>query len=178
MRQRAADRAAVTDLRVADQAGRVGDQRAVLLGERVVVQLVVARARPDRQVVAPVPHPAQLGHPADVDQRARLGEAQLHQREEAVAAGDELGVLLRAQQLEGVVGQLRDLVVEACRDHDRASWIAFQTLSGVAGRSRSVTPRCERASMTAPTTAGGAAIVPASPIPLTPSGFVGLGVTV
>ena len=41
--------------------------------------------------------------------------------------------------------------------------------------SRSRTPS---ASHTAPTTAGVAAIVPASPIPFTPSGLVGDGVTV
>ena len=41
-----------------------------------------------------------------------------------------------------------------------------------------VTPRGRRASMTALATAGEAAIVPASPTPLTPSVFVGDGVSV
>ena len=53
-----------------------------------------------------------------------------------------------------------------------AAWIARHTRSGDAGFSIAVTPRCETASITAFTTAGGAAIVPASPIPFTPSGFV------
>ena len=39
-----------------------------------------------------------------------------------------------------------------------------------------MTPRCDTASITAFTTAGGAAIVPASPMPFTPSGFVVDGV--
>ena len=49
---------------------------------------------------------------------------------------------------------------------------------GLAGIWMSVTPRCESASSTAPITAGAAAIVPVSPTPFTPSGFVGLGVSV
>ena len=59
-----------------------------------------------------------------------------------------------------------------------APWIAFHTLSGLAGIGTSVTPRPDRASTMALITAGAAPIVPASPMPLTPSGFVGDGVTV
>ena len=44
--------------------------------------------------------------------------------------------------------------------------------------SMSVMPYGDRASTTALMTAGVEAIVPVSPTPLTPSGFVGLGVTV
>ena len=44
--------------------------------------------------------------------------------------------------------------------------------------SMSVTPYGESASTTAFITAGGEAIVPVSPTPFTPSGFVGLGVSV
>jgi hypothetical protein len=40
------------------------------------------------------------------------------------------------------------------------------------------TPRCARASTTAFCTAGVAPIVPASPIPFAPSGFIGVGVSV
>jgi len=53
-----------------------------------------------------------------------------------------------------------------------------QIFSGVAGMSTSLTPKGDRASTTALITATLDAIVPASPIPLTPSGLVGLGVTV
>ena len=42
----------------------------------------------------------------------------------------------------------------------------------------SVTPRADSASITALITAGVDAIVPVSPTPLAPSGFVGLGVSV
>ena len=59
-----------------------------------------------------------------------------------------------------------------------ASWIARHTRSGDAGLSMLSTPRWETASITAFTTAGGDAIVPASPMPFTPSELVVEGVTV
>ena len=56
--------------------------------------------------------------------------------------------------------------------------MARQTRSAVHGIWTSVTPSGRRASMTASTTAGVEAIVPASPTPLTPSGLVVAGVYV
>ena len=53
-----------------------------------------------------------------------------------------------------------------------------QIFSGVAGMSRWVMPNGERASTTALTTAGVEPMVPASPMPLAPSGLRGVGVTV
>ena len=58
------------------------------------------------------------------------------------------------------------------------SCIARQTFSGVSGVSRCSTPKGRSASITALTTAGVEPMVAASPIPLTPSGFTGVGVTV
>src|SRR5262249_48962746 len=54
----------------------------------------------------------------------------------------------------------------------------LQIFSGVSGISRWRTPRGLNASTTELTTAGEQPIVPASPTPLTPSGFTGDGVTV
>src|SRR5215471_13707940 len=59
----------------------------------------------------------------------------------------------------------------------RASWIAFQTREGVSGMSRCATPNGARASSTACTMVGGAPMVPLSPIPFTPIGLVGEGVS-
>ena len=55
----------------------------------------------------------------------------------------------------------------------RGSWIAVQIFSGVSGMSRWRTPYGRRASITALTRAGVTPIVPLSPMPFTPSGFVG-----
>ena len=57
-----------------------------------------------------------------------------------------------------------------------AAWIASHTRSGVAGMSMCRTPRCATASTTAFWTAGVAPMVPASPMPFTPSGLRCVGV--
>src|SRR3990172_13222445 len=96
-------------------------------------------------------------------------------------AGDDLRVFAPAEQLARVVKRLGPLVVERGRDHAAppfASWIARHTRSGEAGFPMSSTPRCDSASTMELTTAGGDAIVPASPMPFTPSGFVLDGVSV
>src|SRR5882724_550851 len=54
----------------------------------------------------------------------------------------------------------------------------FQTFSGVIGISMCRTPRCDSASTTALTIAGGAPTVADSPTPLAPNGWWGEGVTV
>ena len=56
--------------------------------------------------------------------------------------------------------------------------MAVHTRSGWAGMAMSVMPSGDRASTMALMTVGAEPIVPASPMPLTPSGLVGLGVTV
>ena len=100
-------------------------------------------------------------------------------RDQRMAAREQLRVTpARGEELDRMVDALGDVVVEPCWDHAFASWIARQTRSGVAGIWMSFTPRWESASTTALITAGAAAIVPVSPTPFTPSGFVGLGLSV
>ena len=111
----------VADLRVADPGRRRGDQRVRLAEQRVVRDVVVARERADRDPVAVLAHVAEVGQAADVDEQRRLREAELHQRQERVAAGEQLRVVARPEQLDRVVDRLRDLVVEPRGDHDRAS---------------------------------------------------------
>ena len=59
-----------------------------------------------------------------------------------------------------------------------ASRIAAQSLGAVKGMSMWSIPSGASASITAFATAGGAQLQPASPTPLTPKGWKGLGVTV
>src|SRR5262249_26297642 len=136
----------------------------------------VGRQRPDRDVGTRIADVRQIGEPADVDELRRAGQPQLHRGDERVATGEQLRIAVGLERSEGSLDALRDLVVERCRNHAFASSIARQTRSGVAGIWTSVTPRCETASTTALITAGADAIVPVSPTPLTPSGFVGLTV--
>src|SRR5919206_3627225 len=108
-------------------------------------------------------------------------------------AGQRLRVFSAfAEYADRVFEAVRRHVVELRRDHDappstdadlpppspRAAWIACHTRIGDSGMSMYVTPSGRSASMTAFTTAGVAAIVPASPTPLTPREFVGDGVSV
>jgi hypothetical protein len=60
-------------------------------------------------------------------------------------------------------------------DCDRANRIADQTRDGVNGVSSARTPSRASPSMTALAIAGTAPVVPASPVPLTPSGLLGDG---
>src|SRR3989442_5827309 len=59
----------------------------------------------------------------------------------------------------------------------RADWINVQIFSGLSGMSMLVIPSGARASRTALTMVGGAAIGPASPTPFAPSGLMGEGVS-
>ena len=93
VRQRAADRAAVPDLRVADLAGRVRQQRDGLGQQRGVLQVAVPGQRADRDVPGRVADVAQLAQPGHIDEHLGLGQPQLHQRQQRVAAGQELGLV-------------------------------------------------------------------------------------
>src|ERR671919_1727112 len=180
VRDRAADRSDVPHLRVADLACSVREDRAHSLEQLAVRHVVMARQRADRDPVTVLPDVLQLADPRDVDQHRRSRQTQSHQWQQRMAAGEDFGVVVHRQQLDGAVDRIGALVLERGRDHAPppfAARIARQTFSDVAGRSISVTPRCDRASTTAFSTAGGEAIVPVSPTPLIPSSFVVEGVT-
>src|SRR5690606_4852547 len=102
---------------------------------------------------------------------------------EAVTAGEELGlVAVLSDEADRFLGRTGPDVLELGGDHVLAPfvavWMAVQTLIGLAGMGTSRTPRSESASTMALMTAGAAPMVPASPMPLTPSWLVGEGVTV
>ena len=66
-----ADGAAVPDLRVADERGRVGEEAAVLLQERVVLHVGVAGHRADGEVITLVADVAQVVDASEVDEDRR-----------------------------------------------------------------------------------------------------------
>src|SRR6187551_759631 len=78
------------------------------------------------------------------------------------------GSLLRMRSERGDADQAR----AAAPPFFFARWMVSHTRSGVAGMSIASTPSGASASITALMTAGGAPIVPDSPMPLTPSGLV------
>ena len=98
----------------------------------------------DGDVVAAVAHVRQVGQPPDVDEHRRRREPQLHQRQQRVAAGQQLGlVAVLDERGDGGVGRVGPDVVEGGGDHADApllAWIACHTRSGVAGMTMSVMP--------------------------------------
>src|SRR4029079_11406094 len=153
---------------------------------------VVGGHRAAAQAVAVLAPPSELVDPAEVDEDGRGGQSQSQHRHQGLTACDDLRVLSGLRKRgHRVVNRGRGNIVETRRNHWRPSravsdiagrpaavWMACQTRIGLQGISMSLTPRCRTASMTALTTAGVDAIVPASPTPLTPSGLVVAGVSV
>src|SRR6516165_11081590 len=99
-----------------------------------------------------------------------------------MAAGNEFCSLwVPLQQIDGLCDRTGTDVVEGGGDHWFAPLCArctaAQMRGGVSGMSRWVIPNGESASSTAWTMHGGAPIERLSPIPLTPMGLVGEGVS-
>src|SRR5690606_17904958 len=136
---------------------------------------------PDRYVVVVVADLVQARHPSDVHHRLGREQPQLHHGDEAHAAGHHLGELGVCQGRHRFLEAGGSDVIEAPGVHQLsllASWIACHTRFGRNGMSMWVTPSGRRASTTALTIVWAEAIVPASPIPFTPSGLMSVGVTV
>ena len=91
--QRAADGAAVAHDRVGDHPLGVDEDREVL-GRRAATSssVGVAGHRADAQLVAVDADVGQLGEVVDVDEHLGPGQAELHHRQQAVAAGDQPGL--------------------------------------------------------------------------------------
>ncbi len=84
---------------------------------RVADEVGVPRERADRDPVAVVAHVAEVGEAADVDEQRRPREAEPQQRDQRVAAGEELRVLVAAEQLERLVDRAGAAVLERAGDH-------------------------------------------------------------
>jgi hypothetical protein len=115
---RAADRASVAHLGVADLAGDLRQQGHLGPQQLGVLDVVVAGERPDAHLPAPVAHVGQVADPPDVDQHRGHGEPQPHERQQRVAAGQQLGVVtVLGQDGDGLVGGRGPPVLERGRDH-------------------------------------------------------------
>jgi hypothetical protein len=84
----AAEGAAVPDRLVADVRGGAREERGVLGDDRGLRELAVQRERAEAQHALLHGDAAQDLEPPDVDERRRPGEAHVHDRDEALAAGD------------------------------------------------------------------------------------------
>ena len=114
-------------LRVADFGGRGRQQRHVLPQHVAVLDVVVAGEPADGDVVARVADVGELGHVADVDEHGGSGQPQLHEREERVPAGEELGVVaVLGEQRDRLLHGIGTRVAELGGDHLDAPLIASE----------------------------------------------------
>ena len=107
VRDVAADRAAIPDRRIADDRRRLRQRGSRVAQIRRCRQVGVRRERADADPIALSRDAAQLGDPADVDDGRRRRQPQLQQRQQAVAAGQELRAGVRGEQLMRVGDRAR-----------------------------------------------------------------------
>src|SRR5438270_474156 len=169
-------------LRIPDLRGGDAQQRQLLAQQVRELDVVMGGQCADRDLAILLADVVEAVDPADVDEERGCRQAQFHQRDQAVAAGEDLGLLPVFDQLgDRLRHGARNDVIEGGWNHRPVPplrCISCQTFSGVAGIVMSLTPNGASASTTALITAALDAIVPASPTPLVPSGLTGLGVTV
>ncbi len=121
MGDRAADRPPVADLRIADMAREIDEARVVVDDDRVLHDLAVRRASPDAELVVRLHDAVETGDVLDVHQQRRLGEPELDQRDQAVAAGEDLRLSFAVlEDPQRFVQASRTDVVELTGDHRAA----------------------------------------------------------
>ena len=86
VRDRPADRAPISDLRVADGRGHVVQERVSVADDVGLVDPAVGRPSSDAQVIVGLDDAVEARHVTQVDEKAGLRETKLDQRDEAVAA--------------------------------------------------------------------------------------------
>src|SRR6266550_4782903 len=122
MRDRAADRAPVPNLRVADPAGDVVEQRVMIDDGRVLMDLPMRRPGTDPKLVVSFDDAVETGDVPEVDQETGLSEPQLEERNQAVATGQQLRLTLALREdLQSAVQVWRPDIVEGCGNHARPS---------------------------------------------------------
>ena len=103
MRKAAPDGAAVADRRMRDMGDRIRQQRSMGCYFRRFQEIDVARQRTDGEDAFLHRNPAQLGQLADIDNEFGRDQAQIHRRQQALAARQHLGpVAMRGQQFQRV----------------------------------------------------------------------------
>jgi hypothetical protein len=116
-----ADRAPVADLRIADANSRFA-HHVVGGGRGAAGDGGMGGTGADPVLAVDLADAVEAGHAADVDEQARLRQPVFHERQEAVATGQDLGLTpVVGQQPQGVVQAHGPEVLELRRDHRRSS---------------------------------------------------------
>jgi acyl-CoA reductase-like NAD-dependent aldehyde dehydrogenase len=93
MGKRPADRAAIPYLAVANQVRRLRQEWTALAEQLVSHDLLMGRHRANPEGVAVGRHAAQIAQGAKVDHMRRLRQPELHHRQQAMTARQQLGVV-------------------------------------------------------------------------------------
>ncbi len=113
MSQAATDGAAVACGSVPNPAGCLGEQRALRSHEIRVLHLALSHHRTDRQAAVAFSDVAQIVDAADIDQATRLREPEVHERHQALAAGQHFGfAIVAAQEIDGLLERVGTVIVK------------------------------------------------------------------
>ena len=118
VRERAADRPEVAHDRIRDHRRGGRDRRVAILDDLRRRQLVVSDEGADPEEPVALLDPVEAGDPVHVDEPLRCCEAELHQRDQALASGEDLRVLaVLREELQRLLEGLGPVVLERCWEH-------------------------------------------------------------
>jgi hypothetical protein len=121
--QRSADRASVPDGWVPHERGGLGQEGRGLADLRRSLQAVGPGPGADHELGGLGADEVELVQPVHVDEDAGLREAEVHHRDEALPARDDLGLISKGvQQLNGLVDAPGCSVLEGRWLHGRGSF--------------------------------------------------------
>src|SRR5947207_13838583 len=164
---------------MADPAGGLGEQRNALGDLRRELDRPLSRHRADPHLAVVRADVRERGNPVEIDQRRGPAQAEVQERDQALTAGQDLGLAAVAgEQGQRLVDGRRRVVIELGWFHGfLASRISGQSRVGVIGSSVMRIPSGDSASLTALASTAGTVIELDSPRPLEPSVGSGEGET-
>ena len=109
--QRPAERAPVADLEMTDEWRRSGQKRHGTGHRRVTLDLGLASHGSDAEGAVPSFDTTELVHPVEIDDVVEPGQSQRHDRHQALAPGQHLGLVAEVAEEAGDVGHLLGSVV-------------------------------------------------------------------
>ncbi|GBD08705.1 hypothetical protein HRbin22_00946 [Candidatus Thermoflexus japonica] len=112
-----ADGAHVAHRRIPNVGGHLRQEGTPPLQLLRELHLPMGGQRPDDHRAVDPPDPFQLGHTSDVHQRWRVRQAQLHQWDQGVPAGQHLRLRMLSQEVQGLLQSARPVVFKGRRIH-------------------------------------------------------------
>jgi hypothetical protein len=118
VREVAAHRRQVAHQWIGDHRHGVREQRVLAVNQLGALEVRLTGAATDRQPAAFFLDVLEAGDAADVNQVAGAGQPQLEQRQQALAAGQHLGVVaVPGEQSQRLLQRPRRVIVKGCGNH-------------------------------------------------------------